>query len=109
MTEFFRLVRENLAQHCPPEIMLAELVLTGGGAQLAGLDALAADFFDLPARVGTPTHVGGLTETIKSPAYATAVGLVLFGAKSDGMIRPVRSNGKGVLTRVSSWFADIWG
>ncbi|HXW75811.1 MAG TPA: cell division protein FtsA, partial [Candidatus Eremiobacteraceae bacterium] len=84
MTEIFKLVRANLAQNCPPEVMLAELVLTGGGAQLDGIDTLACDFFDLPARIGVPMHVGGLTETIKNPAFSTAVGLVLFGAKSDG-------------------------
>ena len=89
--------------------MLAELVLTGGGAELAGVDALAADLFDLPARIGTPMHVGGLTEAIKHPAYAAVVGLVLFGAKSEGAVQPARTNGKGVFHRVSAWFAEVFG
>ncbi len=109
MTEIFKLVRGNLAENCPPEVMLAELVLTGGGAQLPGLDALASDYFDLPARIGFPMHVGGLTETIKNPAYATAVGLVLFGAGADESVKSVRTNGRGVFGRVSSWWAQIFG
>jgi len=109
MSEIFKLIRANIAEHCPPEVLLAELVLCGGGARLAGLDKLSSDYFDLPARVGYPMHVGGLTETIKNPDYAAAVGLALFGAKSDSGIRPVRTNGRGAWSRVSAWFADIWG
>jgi len=109
MTEIFKLVRANLAQNCPPEVMLAELVLTGGGARLDGIDALASDFFDLPARIGTPMHVGGLTDTIKNPAYATAVGLVLFGAKQDSGAQSKESDRKGVWTKMSSWFSELIG
>jgi cell division protein FtsA len=109
MTEIFKLVRANLAQNCPPEVMLAELVLTGGGAELRGLDALAADFFDLPSRIGVPMHVGGLTDTIKHPAYATAVGLALFGAHSDAGASPSRSNGPGMGGRLVAWWKDLLG
>ncbi len=106
MTEIFKLVRANLAQNCPAEVMLAELVLTGGGGEMAGLDSLAADFFDLPARVGVPMHVGGLTETIKHPAYATAVGLVLFGARADAGAAPSRAGGHGVGGRIAKWWRE---
>ena len=109
MTEIFKIVRSNLAENCPPEVMLAELVLTGGGAELAGIDALAADLFDLPARIGTPMHVGGLTEAIKHPAYATAVGLALFGHGAEGAVQPARTNGKGVWHRVTSWVSEVFG
>jgi cell division protein FtsA len=109
MTEIFKLVRANLAANCPAEVMLAELVLTGGGAQLEGVDSLASDFFDLPARIGVPMHIGGLTETIKHPAYSTAVGLVLFGAKSDAGALTSEKDRKGVLTRMSSWFSELIG
>jgi cell division protein FtsA len=106
MTEIFKLVRANLAQNCPPEVMLAELVLTGGGAELDGIDSLASEFFDLPARIGTPMHVGGLTETIKNPAYATAVGLVLFGSKQDSGSQAGEKDRKGVWSRITSWFSS---
>lgn len=109
MTEIFKLVRSNLAENCPPEVMLAELVLTGGGAQLNGIDALASDLFDLPARIGLPIHVGGLTDAIKHPAYSVAVGLVLFGARTEGATQPAKTNGKGVWGRVSTWVSDVFG
>ncbi len=109
MTEVFKLVRANLAQNCPPEVMLAELVLTGGGARLDGIDALASEFFDLPARVGTPMHVGGLTDTIKNPAYATAVGLVLFGASLESVGHAKDGERKGVWSKMTSWFTELIG
>ena len=81
----------------------------GGGARLDGIDALASEFFVLPARIGTPMHVGGLTETTKNPAYATAVGLVLFGAKQDSGAQAKDSDRKGVWTRMTSWFSELIG
>ncbi|HYK54801.1 MAG TPA: cell division protein FtsA, partial [Candidatus Eremiobacteraceae bacterium] len=109
MTEIFKLVRANLAQNCPPEVMLAELVVTGGGARLEGIDSLASEFFDLPARIGTPMHVGGLTETIKNPAFATAVGLVLFGASDHAGTASKDGERKGVWSRMTSWLSEYIG
>ncbi|MHB8618385.1 MAG: cell division protein FtsA [Chloroflexota bacterium] len=57
----------------------AGVVLTGGSAQLAGLADLAATIFRMPVRVGVPTELEGLTDTILNPAYATSVGLVRWG------------------------------
>lgn len=55
------------------------LVLTGGGAELEGLIEMGEYLFDLPVRKGRPSHVGGLTEVVKSGEFSTAVGLLLFG------------------------------
>jgi len=55
------------------------LVLTGGASALTGLNELAEEIFEAPVRQGTPSHVGGLQDVVRSPMYATGVGLVLFG------------------------------
>ncbi len=55
----------------------AGIVLTGGGAMLEGLPALAARVFDCPVRRGSPAGVVGLIDLIDSPRWATAVGLLL--------------------------------
>ena len=65
----------------PRDQVLGEVVITGGGAHLRGIEATAAEIFGLPVRIGVPTTIGGLTDAVKQPAYATAVGLVLFGAE----------------------------
>ena len=62
----------------------AGLVLTGGSSNLAGIAALGRDILQLPVRVGTPTNIGGITDTLYDPAYATSVGLLLWAAKHEG-------------------------
>lgn len=63
---------------------LAGLVITGGGAQLQGLQPLFELMTGLDTRVGYPNeHLSrGKVEDIKSPQYATVVGLVLAGFRS---------------------------
>jgi len=62
----------------------AGLVLTGGSANLAGIATLGRDILQLPVRVGTPTNIEGITDTLYDPAYATSVGLLLWAAKHEG-------------------------
>ena len=106
--ELFRLAKTNIATHMLRDQMLGEVVLTGGGAHLRDIESTAAEFFGLPVRVGVPSMVAGLTDTVKQPEYATAVGLVLFGPRGDAS--PHRKNGwaTGTAARLSSWFGSIW-
>ena len=62
----------------------AGLVLTGGSSNLAGIAALGRDVLRLPVRIGTPTDIYGIAEVLRDPAYATSVGLLLWGAKNEG-------------------------
>ena len=79
MEETFKLVKEKLDKLSFSRPLGGGIVLTGGGAQLLGAADLASYVFNLPVRVGMPLPVGGLVEEYRSPAYATAVGLVLEG------------------------------
>lgn len=62
----------------------AGLVLTGGSSNLSGMSALGREVLRLPVRVGTPTDVNGISDVLRDPAYATSVGLLLWGAKHEG-------------------------
>jgi cell division protein FtsA len=63
----------------------AGLVLTGGCANLRGIASLGQDVLGLPVRVGTPEGVYGIADVLPDPAYATGVGLLLWGNKKhDG-------------------------
>jgi len=62
----------------------AGLVITGGSANLSGIEALGREILHLPVRVGIPTNVYGITDVLRDPAYATSVGLLLWGAKHEG-------------------------
>jgi len=62
----------------------AGLVLTGGSSNLSGIAALGREVLRLPVRVGTPTNMDGIADTLCDPAYATSVGLLLWAAKQEG-------------------------
>ncbi len=61
------------------------LVLTGGSSNLAGIEALGRNTLQLPVRVGLPTNIYGISDALHDPAYATSVGLLLWGAKHREM------------------------
>lgn len=60
------------------------IVITGGGAQLSNLKQLVEYMTGMDTRIGYPNeHLGkSKIESVKSPMYATAVGLVLSGFRS---------------------------
>jgi len=62
-------------------LLAAGLVLCGGTADLAGIKELANQVLRLPARVGSPHDLQGLTDVLESPAYATSVGLLMWGMR----------------------------
>jgi cell division protein FtsA len=80
MRETFELLRAEI--RAAGEGMLpAGVVLTGGAAQIGGAATLGREVLDMPVRVAGPTDVAGLTDNIMNPAYSTAIGLLLWGAK----------------------------
>jgi cell division protein FtsA len=81
--EIVRLVMLELPQTEYEQLVPAGLVFTGGSANLSGIDALARDMTRLPVRVGTPSNLSGIPEALNNPAYATAVGLVLWAARQN--------------------------
>ncbi|HYZ17441.1 MAG TPA: cell division protein FtsA [Candidatus Acidoferrum sp.] len=105
--EIFRLAKANVVDRIPRDQVLSELVLTGGGARLRGIETTAAEVFGLPVRIGVPTTIAGLTDAVKQPEYATAVGLVLFGPRGE-QAPHLGGHGGGPLAKLWAWFTSIW-
>lgn len=80
--EIFSLVNREIIKSGYGDLLASGLVITGGGALLEGIPELAEQIFNLPTRRGYPQGFGGITDVVNSPMYATAVGLVLYGAKN---------------------------
>ena len=76
------------------------IVLTGGGSILDGMPEIADQIFDLPIRRGCPIGVGGLTDHVNNPAFATAVGLVMYAHRTQTRAHD-RAAGAGPISRVA--------
>ncbi len=77
--EILQMIYQDIRDSGLLPFMGAGVVITGGSSAMDGLVEMGEFIFDIPVRRGVPSRVGGLTEIIKSPMYATAVGLVLYG------------------------------
>ncbi len=88
------------------------VVLTGGTAELPGLVDYAKRALGVAARTGKPTGVGGVADSIESPRYAVAVGLMLID-REGGAPAPGRASGgktgSGLLRSVSDVFGKAFG
>lgn len=107
--EIFTLIKRELQRAGMENTITAGVVLTGGSALLEGAAEVAESIFNLPTRVGTPIGIKGLVDVVNNPMYATAVGLVLWGAKNQtGKKFRIRDNNifNRILTRMKKWFKD---
>ncbi|MDQ6823230.1 MAG: cell division protein FtsA [Candidatus Eremiobacteraeota bacterium] len=108
VTEMFRMAKNKIIENVPRDLILGEVVLTGGGAHLSGVESLAEEVFGLPVRVGLPTAIGGLTEALKQPQYATAIGLVLFGPNGGTENGHYAKRGSSMFGKFRHWLSDVW-
>lgn len=60
----------------------AGIVLTGGGALTVGIRDSARRTLAMPVRIGLPTDVKGIVDEVQHPAFSTAVGLIMYGARN---------------------------
>ena len=81
MSEIMELVYAEIYRMGLHDQLSAGIVLTGGGSQLQNLEQLTEYITGLDTRIGYPNqHLGkSRIEAVKSPMYATTVGLVLSG------------------------------
>ena len=104
MEEIFALARQQVFAAMPNVVLGAGVVLTGGGAQVEGAVALAERVFGMPVRLGTPTGLYGMAEEISTPVFATAMGLVLYGAEQRR-----EKSGEEVQVMVEDEFDSVLG
>ncbi len=105
--ELFSLVHQVVRESGYEELLSSGVVLTGGTAMMPGMVELGEDMFLKPVRVGVPEYRGNLHEVVKSPRYATVMGLL-----QEGRVQRVRGrkvvvqsgSAKQIWTRMKEWF-----
>ncbi len=108
--EMFTILKREIYSNGLENAFPSGIVLTGGSALLPGMSEIVESVFSAPVRVGEPVGIEGLKDVVKNPAFATGVGLVIFGSRD--------STGKNLggsedrlfsklIKRMKQWFKDI--
>src|SRR5471032_2907597 len=105
--ELFAMVHQVVRESGYEGVLSSGIVLTGGTSIMPGMVEMAEDIFLKPARLGTPDYRGQLADVVRSPRYATVLGLLLEAKKQylRGHI-VTRQDGsvKAVWQRMKEWF-----
>ncbi len=117
MDEIFDLVHGDIANAGFASRLSAGIVLTGGAAAMEGSGELAADVFGTGVRVASPAeNLGGLSDSVEAPRFATVVGLAQFGATrlalgASGTAKRLSVSGGGMekwVQRLKFWLQDFF-
>lgn len=106
IVELYELVLQELRRSGMEEMIASGIVITGGSSMMRGMIELGEEIFHMPVRLGMPRYVGGLSEVVSNPRYATGVGLVLMGKQQ--MERHITGKMElnsfvGVFKRMKEW------
>ena len=104
--ELYQMVQKVLRDSGNEQLLSSGVVLTGGSSVMQGMVELGEEIFHMPVRLGVPRYAGGLADVVRSPRYATAVGLLLEGVVQVQQGRMSRQDGslRAVLGRMREWF-----
>ena len=95
-------------EHLPSQ----QIVLTGGGSLIPGIDGLAARILGQRVRLGRPLRVQGLPQAATGAGFSAAVGLCLFAAHPQDewwdFEIPAASYPARSLKRAMRWFKQNW-
>jgi len=108
--EIFNLINREVYRAGMEDVVASGIVVTGGSSLLEGVVDIAESVFSLPARIGRPMGIRGLVDVVNNPMYATAVGLVIYGARTQpGKKFRIRDRNifNRVMARMKKWFKEI--
>ncbi|MEI6227465.1 MAG: cell division protein FtsA [Methylophilaceae bacterium] len=107
VVELYEMVLNELRRSGMEDMIASGIVITGGSAMMRGMVELGEEIFHMPVRLGMPRYVGGLSEVVSNPRYATAVGLVLMGKQQleRHLSGQMESNSFArIMDKMKSWF-----
>ncbi len=104
--ELYSLIDKVLRDSGYKELLASGVVLTGGSSVMRGMVDLGEEIFHMPVRLGMPRYKEGLSEMVRSPRFATVVGLLIEGRTQveRGLLARQGVSIKQVLSRMREWF-----
>jgi cell division protein FtsA len=108
----FSLVKQDIEKAGLSRSLNGGIVLVGGGCLMPGMVEVAEQAFELPVRQGSPRGIGGLTDVVAAPTFATAVGLAAWGLRHVGpSVSKVEQESFSIGRlggRVAGFFSDLF-
>ena len=109
LEEIFSEIRKKLKAAKYDQRLPEGIVLTGGGANLRDIDIFAKRALEASIKIGTPQGLGGVSEAIEKPEYATAVGLAMIAAEDYQHEMPLsKKSGKKMGAKGPGFFKKIF-
>jgi cell division protein FtsA len=110
--EIFEEVRARLDASGFEYLPSQRIVLTGGSAQIPGLESVASRVLGRQCRIGKPLRVQGLPMSATGTAFSTAVGLAMHVSHPQDECWdfevPADRHGARRVARALRWFKDNW-
>ncbi|CAN5554951.1 cell division protein FtsA [soil metagenome] len=94
LRETFALLKRKLEEEPFINYVGEGMFITGGCSHLKGIDNLAEEIFELPARVAHAQTMSGLTSATENPQFSTAIGLIKYAQAVQIDHRPRRGFGR---------------
>lgn len=106
--EIFSLAKEQLKAIGRSGMLPAGALLTGAAVKAPGVLDLARDVLGLPVQMGFPVDVGGVIEKVDDPAYATALGTLVWGMREgDRVPRAGNLQMRKAVAQVGTWLKSL--
>ena len=106
LAEIFERVDDQLKKAGYSHRLPEGAVIVGGGAKMRGIEKYAKEILKTATRLGAPSGLSGVSESVEKIEFSTAVGLALL-ATQDGGVRSVQKDkkkGKGLIKNLFSKF-----
>jgi cell division protein FtsA len=114
LNEIFTMVRIELEKAGVANRIPSGAIITGGGAETAGVIDSAKRMLALPVRIGVPKGVGGLVDDIMNSSFSTTIGLLHYGAShvpnqsSGGFRKKIKlPSGSGMFGKIIDSVRDL--
>jgi len=98
LRETFELLKRTLDEESFINFIGEGIFITGGCSLLRGIDNLAEEIFEIPARIAHAQTMSGLTSAFQNPQFSTAIGLIKY-AQAVQAERPQRRGFSRIFSR----------
>jgi cell division protein FtsA len=108
VVELIEMIYAELQRFGCLEQMPGGIVLTGGAAQLKGIDEVMEKHLDITVRLGIPENLRGVQSDINRPEYATVIGGLIYAGNNLDLSYENKPRVNGLFNKINYWLRDFF-